>query len=73
MITIKVGDTPLYIPKETTLVLEQRNNAINPEEFTGDIVWTFEIPAQPNQNTLGAVQFAYAGSVHSYPKRISCV
>lgn len=72
MITVKVGDTPLYIPKETTLVLEQHNNAINPEEFTGDIVWTFEIPAQLNQNALGAVQFAYAGSVHSYPCKVLC-
>lgn len=57
MITIKVGGKPLYIPKDTTLVLEQNNNVFNPEGFMEDIVWTFSIPAKPNQKTLGAVQY----------------
>ena len=52
MITIKVGGKPLYIPKDTTLVLEQNNNVFNPEGFMEDIVWTFSIPAKPNQKTL---------------------
>ena len=57
MITIKVGGTPLYIPTDTVVVLEQNNNIFNSDGITEDIVWTFSIPAKPNQIVLGAVQY----------------
>lgn len=57
MITIKAGGKPLYIPKDTTLVLEQNNNVFNQDGFMEDIVWTFSIPAKPNMKTLGAVHY----------------
>ena len=52
MINIKVGGKPLYIPKETTLVLEQHNNSFDIDNITSDIIWTFDIPAKPNAATL---------------------
>ena len=52
MITIKVGGKPLYIPKDTTLVLEQHNNSFDIDNITSDIIWTFDIPAKPNAATL---------------------
>ena len=71
MITIKVGGHPLYIPKDTTLVLEQSNNAFDSEGYTDDVVWTFELPAEPNQKTLGAVQFIYTGGRKRYECELS--
>ena len=52
MITIKVAGKPLYIPKDTTLVLEQHNNSFDIDNITSDIIWTFDIPAKPNAATL---------------------
>lgn len=59
MISIKVGNKPLYVPKDTTLVLEQSNNVFSDDGIVSDIIWSFEIPAKPNQATLGAVQYMY--------------
>lgn len=66
MITVKVGDTPLYIPKETTLVLEQSNNVFSDDGIISDIIWSFEIPAKPNQAILGAVQYLYCSGNRRY-------
>lgn len=66
MITIKVGGKTLYIPKDTALVLESTNNAFGNEGYYDDIVWTFEIPAKPNQAVLGAVQYIYTGGRKRY-------
>ena len=71
MITIKVGNTPLYIPKDTTLVLEQSNNVFDNDGYTDDIVWTFDLPAEPNQAILGTVQFVYTGGRKRYECELS--
>ena len=66
MITIKVGGTPLYIPSDTALVFEQNNAALGDEGISADVMWTFEIPAEPNQRILGAVQYLYSGGNRRY-------
>lgn len=66
MINIQVGNTPLYIPKETALVLEQSNNLFSDDGIMSDIIWSFEIPAKENQATLGAVQYMYCGNSRRY-------
>ncbi len=71
MITIKVGGKPLYIPKDTALVLEQTNNAFDNEGYMDDVVWTFELPAKPNQAVLGAVQYVYTGGRKRYECELS--
>ena len=71
MITIKVGGTPLYIPSDTALVLEQNNAALGDEGISADVVWTFEIPAEPNQRILGAVQYLYSGGNRRYECELS--
>ena len=71
MITIKVGGKPLYIPKDTALVLEQSNNAFDNEGYMDDVVWTFELPAKPNQAVLGAVQYVYTGGRKRYECELS--
>ena len=71
MITIKVGGTPLYIPTDTALVLEQNNAALGEEGITANVVWTFEIPAEPNQRILGAVQYMSSGGNRRYECELS--
>lgn len=71
MITIKVGEKPLYLPKDTVLVLEQSNNIFDDQGYTDDIVWTFDLPAEPNQVILGAVQFTYTGGKKRYECELS--
>ena len=71
MITIKVGNSPLYIPKDTTLTLEQSNNVFDNDGYTDDIVWTFDLPAEPNQAILGTVQFVYTGGRKRYECELS--
>ena len=66
MITVKVGDTPLYIPKETTLVLEQRNNSFDIDNLTSDIIWTFDVPAAPNAIALNNAHFVYISNFKRY-------
>lgn len=66
MITIKVGDTPLYIPKETTLTLEQHNNSFDIDNLTSDIIWTFDIPARPNAVALDNAHFVYISNHKKY-------
>lgn len=66
MITIKVGDTPLYIPKETTLVLEQHNNSFDIDNLTSDIIWTFDVPAAPNAIALNNAHFVYISNFKRY-------
>lgn len=68
MITIKVGGTPLYIPKDTTLVLEQNNNSFDIDNITSDIIWTFDIPGKPNAVVLNHAQY---NNVSNY-KRYRC-
>jgi hypothetical protein len=66
MITIKIGDTPLYIPKETTLVLEQHNNSFDIDNLTSDIIWTFDVPAAPNAIALNNAHFVYISNFKRY-------
>lgn len=71
MITIKVGDTPLYIPKETTLVLEQHNNSFDIDNLTSDIIWTFDVPAAPNAIALNNAHFVCISNYKRYRCTIS--
>lgn len=66
MITVKIGDTPLYIPKETTLVLEQHNNSFDIDNLTSDIIWTFDVPAAPNAIALNNAHFVYISNYKRY-------
>lgn len=67
MITLTIEGTPLYIPEDTTLVLEQSNNIFETDGITTDIVWQFEIPAEPNAKVLGNAKCLTVGNSRRYP------
>jgi hypothetical protein len=68
MIDIKVNGQKLYIPADTSLVLEQNNNSFDIDNIASDIIWTFDIPAKPNAVALGSAHYI---SVSNY-KRYQC-
>ena len=70
MITIKVGGKPLYIPKDTTLVLEQNNNSFDIDNITSDIIWTFDVPGKPNAKILESANYINISSFKEYPCEI---
>lgn len=65
MIDIKVNGTFLYIPADTSLVLEQNNNSFDIDNIGSDIIWTFDIPAKPNAVALKSAHYI---SVSNYKK-----
>lgn len=71
MITIKVGGTPLYIPKDTTLVLEQHNNSFDIDNITSDVIWTFDLPAKPNARALNQAHYINISNHKRYRCEIS--
>lgn len=48
MLTILVNSTPLFIPADTSLSLEATAAWADIDNITSDIIWTFDIPAEPN-------------------------
>lgn len=66
MISILIGGKPLFIPKETVLVLEQHNYILDDEEPAGDIVWTFELPAESNAPLIGDERYIYVAGRRKY-------
>jgi len=71
MITIKVGGTPLYIPEDTTLVLEQHNNSFDIDNIASDIIWTFDLPGKPNAVALDHAQYVNISNHKRYRCEIS--
>ena len=71
MITIYVDHKPLHIPADTAIIYEQNNNLLGEDGICADIVWSFEIPAEPNQRILGTVQYTYSSGNRRYECEIA--
>lgn len=66
MIAIKVNGRHLYIPADTSLVLEQNNNSFDIDNIGSDIIWTFDIPAKPNAMALNSAHYVNVSNYKSY-------
>ena len=71
MITISVNNRFLFIPADTSLSLEQRNTAFDSDNFGSDLVWTFDLPAEPNDAILDGARFICLPNYRRYPCRLS--
>lgn len=71
MITISVEHKPLFIPADTAIILEQNNNLLGEDGICADIVWSFEVPAEPNQRILGSVQYTCSSGNRRYECEIA--
>lgn len=66
MIAIKVNGRHLYIPADTSLVLEQNNNSFDIDNIGSDIIWTFDIPAKPNAMALNSAHYVNVSNHKRY-------
>ena len=66
MIDILVSGKSLYIPSDTAITVEQSNACFDYDNITGDIVWTFTIPAKGNAVTLEQVNHVSVAGYRRY-------
>ena len=71
MIAVSVNNRFLFIPADTVLSLEQRNSAFDSDNFGSDLVWTFDLPAEPNDAILDGARFICLPNYRRYPCRLS--
>lgn len=71
MIAVSVNNRFLFIPADTVLSLEQRNTAFDSDNFGSDLVWTFDLPAEPNDAILDGARFICLPNYRRYPCRLS--
>ena len=67
MLVIRVNSKPLYIPAGTALTMEQSASWDDIDNISADIVWTFDIPAEPNAAVLDQVGYTIASNHKRYP------
>lgn len=73
MLTIIVNETPLHIPRGTSLQLEANSSIFSTEKIQGDIVFTFDIPAEENDEVFRHARFTYVQRVRKLPCTVSAV
>lgn len=68
MISISIAGTPLAIPADTSITMEQTAAWADIDNMSADIVWTFDLPAEPNEAVLGQANY----TVVSQRRRYDC-
>jgi len=66
MISILVNDKPLHITKGTSLQLEVNSSIFSTEKIEGDIIFTFDIPAEENDCIFRHARFIYVQRTRKY-------
>lgn len=71
MLTIIVNETPLHIPRGTSMQLEANSSIFSTEKIQGDIVFTFDIPAEENDEVFRHARFTYVQRLRKLPCAVS--
>ena len=71
MLTISVNGSPIAIPSDTALTLEQSAAWADIDNISADIIWTFTIPAAPNALLLGQAHYVVVSQHRRYPCTIA--
>ena len=66
MISFQIDGQPLSIIKGTNIQIELNNNSFNTERVEGDIVFTFDVPAKPNDIVFQHARFVYVQRLKKY-------
>jgi hypothetical protein len=66
MVSIKINGKEIYIPEDTTLSLEMNNSVFNTEKIEGDVIFTFDVPAQRNDVIFQHARYVYVQRKKSY-------
>ncbi|MBQ3751710.1 MAG: hypothetical protein II865_10470 [Bacteroidales bacterium] len=66
MLTIEVDGNALHISKGTSLQMELNSSVFSTEGVEGDIMFTFDVPAQSNDMVFRHARFAYVQRMRKY-------
>jgi len=71
MISISVEGQELYILEDTMLSMELNNSIFNTERIEGDIIFTFDVPAEQNDVIFQHARYIYVNRLKTYDAIIS--
>jgi hypothetical protein len=71
MISIKINGQELYIPEGTSLQLNIKNSIFDFTEYETDVIYTFDIPAKPNDIIFNHARFVYVKKIKIYEGEIT--
>ena len=66
MISILIDGQPLFIAKGTSLQIEANNSVFSTEKIEGDVMFTFDVPAEKNDTLFLHARFVYVQRVKKY-------
>ncbi len=70
MISILIDGKPLFIAKGTSLQIEVNNALFSTEKIEGDVMFTFDVPAEKNDNVLRHARYTYVRRVKKYACKV---
>ena len=70
MLKIIVDNKEIYIRKETSIQLEVSNSIFSTEKTEGEVVFTFDVPAEQNDLIFNHARFVYVKRMKKYSCRI---
>lgn len=70
MLTVNVDGRQLYIAKGSTLQMEMNNTAFSTEKIPGDIMFTFDVPAEENDIIFQHARFVYVRRCKKFTAQI---
>ena len=66
MIGIKINSKEIYIPQDMSLSLEMNNSLFNTEKIEGDVIFTFDVPADKNDIIFQHARYVYVNGKKNY-------
>lgn len=70
MISILIDGRPLFIAKGTSLQIEVNNALFSTEKIEGDVMFTFDVPAEKNDRVLRHARHTYVRRVRKYACKV---
>ena len=71
MISIKIDGKEIYIPEGISISLEMSNSLFNTEKIEGEIIFTFDVPADKNDVIFAHARYVYVQKQKNYEAVIS--
>jgi len=70
MLSIRVNNKEIYIKKGTSIQMEVNNAVFSTDEIPGEIIYTFDVPAQPNDKIFNYARFVYVKKIKRFGAEI---
>jgi len=70
MLKIRVNNQEIYIKKGTSIQMEVNNSIFSIDEIPGEIIYTFDVPAQQNDKIFNFARFVYVQKIKKFEAEI---